>query len=398
MSPDTSHYMAKPATTDRRAYRLNSIDFLRGLVMVIMALDHVRDFFTDARFDPADLTQTDSALFLTRWVTHFCAPIFVLLSGVSAGLMAERKSKRELSLFLATRGLWLIVIEATLVSFSWQFTFGFAVILQVIWAIGVSMLLLSLLVHLPLWAIAGFGAIVVLGHNILDYGLFPPQDWSRPAPFWHGLHVGAFTLDFGLPAVMAYPLLPWVGLMPLGFLLARVYRMDTAARQQLLIRLGLGCTLAFLVLRAFNGYGNPSPWSVQDSGAFTVWSFLNTTKYPPSLAYLLMTLGPGLLVLAYAERWRGRFVDWMVTFGKVPFFYYLAHLYLGHLLALVAAELMGFGWRTVAAPMWAFPPEYGFSIWIVWLVWIAVVVMLYPACRWFADLKARRKDWWLSYL
>jgi len=399
MSPDTSHFLAQPDVTDRRAYRLNSIDFLRGLVMVIMALDHVRDFFTDARFDPADLTQTDSALFLTRWITHFCAPTFVLLSGISAGLMHERKSTAALSRFLATRGLWLVAIEITLVSFGWQFNLSsFTVGLQVIWVIGASMLVMAALVWLPPLAIFGFGAVIVLGHNALDYGLFPPVNWTAPTPFWHALHNPGFSLVSGLPVARMYPLLPWIGLMPLGYALARVYRLDPDVRQRFLIRLGAALILAFLAVRTVNGYGNPAPWSVQDSGLFTVWSFLNTTKYPPSLAFLLMTIGPGLLVLAYAERWRGKLIDWMVTLGRVPFFYYLAHIYLAHALALVAAEMQGLGWQAMATAMWAMPPGYGFSIWIVWLIWIAVVVMLYPACKWFADLKARRKDWWLSYL
>lgn len=383
----------------KRVYRLDSIDFLRGLVMVIMALDHVRDFFTDVRFDPADLNQTDSALFLTRWITHFCAPTFVLLSGISAGLMHERKSTAELSRFLAIRGLWLIAIEITLVSFGWQFnlssfTFG----LQVIWVIGASMLVMAALVWLPFWAIIGFGAVVVLGHNALDYGLFPASDWTKPTPFWHILHNQGFSLVAGLPVARMYPLLPWIGLMPLGYALARAYKLDPEVRQRFLLQLGLALTLAFVALRLLNGYGNPSPWSAQDSGIFTLWSFLNTTKYPPSLAFLLMTIGPGLIILAYAERWRGKFVGWMVTFGRVPFFYYLAHIYLAHLLALFAAEMQGLGWRAMATAMWNMPQGYGFSIGVVWLVWVGVVAALYPACKWFAALKARRKDWWLSYL
>jgi len=383
----------------KRVYRLDSIDFLRGLVMVIMALDHVRDFFTEARFDPADLSQTDSALFFTRWITHFCAPTFVLLSGISAGLMHERKSTAELSRFLAIRGLWLIAIEITLVSFGWQFnlssfTFG----LQVIWVIGASMLVMAALVWLPFWAIIGFGAVVVLGHNALDYALFPASDWTKPTPFWHILHNQGFSLVAGLPVARMYPLLPWIGLMPLGYALARAYKLDPEVRQRFLLQLGLALTLAFIALRLLNGYGNPSPWSAQDTGIFTLWSFLNTTKYPPSLAFLLMTIGPGLIILAYAERWRGKFVGWMVTFGRVPFFYYLAHIYLAHLLALFAAEMQGLGWRAMATAMWNMPQGYGFSIGVVWLVWVGVVAALYPACKWFAALKARRKDWWLSYL
>lgn len=383
----------------KREYRLDSIDFLRGFVMVIMALDHVRDFFTDVRFDPTDLSQTDSALFLTRWITHFCAPIFVLLSGVSAGLMAERKNTAELSRFLAIRGFWLIIIEITIVSFGWQFNLtSFSFGLQVIWVIGVSMLVMAALVWLPFWAMVGFGAIVVFGHNILDYGLFPATDWTNPTPFWHILHNQGFSLPFGLPVGRLYPLLPWIGLMPLGYALAKLYKLPTEERQKRLIQLGLAVIGFFILIRALNGYGNPAPWHTQDSPLFTLWSFLNTTKYPPSLAFLAMTLGPGLIILGLAERWHGKFVGWMVILGRVPFFYYIAHIYLAHGLALVAAEMQGLGWRTMATAFWALPDGYGFPIWVVWLVWIAIVVALYPACKWFAALKARRRDWWLSYL
>lgn len=387
-------------TTAKRDYRLDSIDFLRGLVMVIMALDHVRDFFTDARFDPADLGQTDSALFLTRWITHFCAPIFVLLSGISIGLMAKRKTKSDLCRFLLTRGVWLIFVELFLVSFGWQFNVGtgFSFGLQVIWVIGVSMLVMAGLVWLPFRLVLAFGAVIVLGHNLLDYGLFPPTDWSKPVPIWTILHNQGFTLDLGVPTIMLYPILPWAGLMPLGYALAGLYDLEPLERQRLLIQIGLGLMAGFVMLRLINAYGNPAPWSSQNSLTFTIWSFLNTTKYPPSLAFLMMTLGPGLLILGLAERWHGRIIGWMVTFGRVPFFYYLAHIYLAHILALGAAELQGVGWQALATAFWALPSGYGFSIEIVWLVWIAIVVSLYPACRWFAHLKARRRDWWLSYL
>lgn len=386
-------------TTDTRAHRHTSIDFLRGLVMVIMALDHVRDFFTEVRFDPADLSQTDSALFLTRWITHFCAPVFVLLAGVSAGMMATRKSKPELSRFLLSRGLWLIFIEITVVAFAWQFTVPWAFPLQVIWVIGISMIALAGIIWLPTWAILTFGAIVVLGHNLLDYGLFPMTDFTRPVPFWRIIHASGFTLDLGIPTLMLYPIIPWVGLMPLGYLLAKLYlHMETEARQKWLIRGGLAIIALFVALRAIGLYGDPQPWSEQKDGLFTLWSFLNTLKYPPSLLFLMMTLGPGLLLLGLAERWRGRLYDVFVTFGRVPFFYYILHLYLIHLIALVAAEMQGIGWQALLTPFWQLPQGYGFPLWVAWLVWVGVVVALYPLCRWFAGLKARRKDWWLSYL
>lgn len=384
----------------QRVNRLTSIDALRGLVIILMAIDHTRDFFTDVRFAPEDLSQTDSFLFLTRWVTHFCAPIFIILAGVSAGLMAERKSTAELSKFLAVRGLWLIFIELTIVSFGWQFTIGssFILALQVIWIIGLSMLVMAALVWLPLKAIAIFGLVMVLGHNILDYGLFPAADFSAPQPFWHILHNRGFTLDLGVPAIMAYPVLPWIAVMPLGYVLAQLFKLPADQRKSLFLLSGGGMILLFFVLRFIDGYGSPNSWQVQSDVIFTIWSFINTQKYPPSLVFLLMTLGPGLLFLAYAESWTGKVMDIMVTFGRVPFFFYIAHIYLIHAMALAAAELQGGGWESMLTGFWQLPEGYGFPLWVTWMMWAVVIAALYPACQWFSKLKARRKDWWLSYL
>jgi len=385
-------------TRDQVKQRLDSIDFLRGLIMVIMALDHVRDYFINIRFDPLDLDQGGATLFLTRWITHFCAPIFVLLAGTSAGLMAATRTKAELSRFLLTRGIWLIVVEAVVITYGWTFQSPTnLIILQVIWAIGVSMLVMSILVWLPTWAIATFALTVILGHNILDYGLFPAPA-QGPAPFWHFLHNQGFTLDLGLPTASAYPLLPWVGVMPLGYSLALLYEKPAKERQTFLIRIGLGAVTAFVLLRSLGLYGEPNGFEAKDNLFHTLLAFVDTTKYPPSLQFLLMTLGPGLLVLAYAERWRGRFINWMVIFGRVPFFYYVLHIYVIHLAALLAAELQGVGANALTQAFFSFPPEYGFSLHFVWLFWLALVILLFPACKWFAGVKARRKDWWMSYL
>ncbi|TNE62054.1 MAG: DUF1624 domain-containing protein [Alphaproteobacteria bacterium] len=392
--------MSEPATP-ARAWRLNSIDFLRGLVMVIMALDHVRDYFTDARFDPLDLSQTDGALFFTRWITHFCAPIFVLLAGMSAGLMAARRSTAELSRFLFTRGIWLLFIEMTVVSVGWTFSIfeGFLFVMQVIWAIGASMLVMAVLVWLPKPAILAFGLILIFGHNILDNpALFPVQDWSRPMPVWHVLHNGGMVMLGSTPMMLAYPIIPWVAIMPIGYVLADLYSKDAALRQRILMRLGLGAIILFAVLRSVNIYGEPASWALQDTALKSLMSFVNLQKYPPSLQYLLVMLGGGLIVLSLAEKWRGRFVDWMVTFGRVPFFYYILHIYLIHAFGLLAAELQGFGWRSLATMFFGFPQGYGFNLWVVYGVWVATIVILYPPSKWFAGVKARRKDWWLSYL
>lgn len=383
-----------------KTYRLTSIDFLRGLVMVIMALDHVRDYFWDVRFDPLDLEQTNVVWYVTRWITNFCAPTFVLLAGLSAGLMARRRTKAELSRFLFTRGLWLIFIEVTVVTFAWTFQpLQNLVILQVIWAIGVSLIVMSALVWTPKYFIAAFAIIMVFGHNILDFGLFPsPVPFEVVSPFWHVLHNQVFTLDMGFPIVASYPIIPWIGVMPMGYLLAGLYRMEAEERQKWLIRIGLSAVILFFILRAINFYGDPNVWVAQKDMLWNILAFFNVTKYPPSLLYLLITLGPGLMMLGYAEKWRGRFVNGMVVFGQVPFFYYVLHLYVIHLAALLAAELQGFGWRTTLINSFQFAPEYGFGPLVVWALWFILILLLYPLCKWFADIKKRRSYWWLSYL
>lgn len=386
--------MAESAAHSRN--RLDSIDFLRGLVIVIMALDHVRDYFTNVRSDPLDLDNPE--LFLTRWITHFCAPVFVLLAGTSAGLMAAKRTSKDLSIFLLSRGLWLVFAEAIIITFGWTFDNPLnTLILQVIWVIGLSMIVLAALVWTPKWFLAAFGILIVFGHNILDMGFFPASG-QGPNPFWHGLHNPMFTMDFGVPAFIAYPAIPWIGLMPLGYLLAELFRKPADKRQQLLLRIGASAILLFIVLRAVGLYGEPNPFENQETAVKAVLDFIDTTKYPPSLLYLLMTLGPALIVLGLAERWRGKFVDWMVTFGRVPFFFYIIHIYVIHLGAMVAAELTGVGWKTTAVAFFYYPSSYGFDLPVVYAVWLAFVLMLYPACKWFAGVKARRKDWWLSYL
>lgn len=386
--------------TSTTSGRLTSIDALRGLVIVLMAVDHTRDYFSNAQFAPEDLSHGDSLLFLTRWITHFCAPIFILLAGVSAGLMSERKSTADLSKFLATRGLWLVFAEITFISFGWQFSIGpnFFITLQVIWIIGLSMLVMAALVWLPFWAILTFGGVIVLGHNILDYGLFPEASFVQPKPFWHVLHNPGFTTDLGIPAIMAYPVLPWVALMPLGFSLARLFTLPSEERADLFLKIGIATIVAFLILRMINGYGSPNQWESKGNLLFTAWSFINTQKYPPSLVFLLMTLGPAMLFLAFADRWHSKVKEVLITFGRVPFFFYILHIYLIHALALVAAELQTGDWRIWLVGFWQRPSDYGFELWVTWVMWAVVLALLYPACRWFAGLKARRKDWWLSYL
>ena len=378
------------------AARLYSIDLLRGLVMVVMALDHTRDFFAAGGFNPRDVA--DPALFLTRWITHFCAPTFIFLAGVSAFLYGRRlRHDGALSCYLLTRGLWLVLIEFTVVRFGWSFNVHFNhFVAQVIFAIGASMIALAALVYLPRWAIAATGLVMIAGHNLFD-GVTAAQ-FGAAAPLWDFLHQpGHLALAPGVDLVVLYPLIPWIGVMAAGYAFAPVFMREPAARVRTLFALGAALTAAFVVLRASNLYGDPAPWTVQDSLVATVLSFLNCEKYPPSLLYLAMTLGPALMLLAAFETARGRLASWIATFGRVPLFYYVAHIYLLHALALVYAWwLIGDIGTLIGAPHK--PAGYGLALAGIYAVWLSVVVALYPLCRWFAGVKRRRSEWWWSYL
>jgi len=386
--------LAHAAVAAHAPARVPSIDILRGLVMVLMALDHVRDFFSNVRFDPLDLSQTSALLFLTRWVTHFCAPTFVLLAGVSAYLMSQRCSRADLSRFLFTRGLWLAALEVTLMSLVWTFNvrYDHGLFLQVIWAIGVSMMVLALLVHLPMRAIALFSVVVICGHNFLDS--IEPQNLGAWASLWSVLHV------FGpIPhAFVAYPLIPWIAVMSLGYCIGSLFELGREQRVQRFIWLGTASLVAFVVLRAPNVYGDPSDWTLQSTTLKTLLSFVNVQKYPPSLHYLLITLGVGFLLLAAFESARGKLSEVLRTIGRVPLFFYVLHVALAHLAAGIVGYSTGFGSALLTADFLQVPQQWGFSLPVVYLAWILVVGTLYPACRWFAAVKRRRSDWWLSYL
>jgi uncharacterized membrane protein len=380
--------------------RFEAIDLLRGAVMVLMALDHTRDFFSNAHVNPTDPAQTTTALFFTRWVTHFCAPVFVFLAGTGAFLYGSRgKTRPQLAWFLVSRGLWLVVLEFTLVRFGWSFRLQTSVLIgQVIWAIGGAMILLAGLVFLPAGVVAGLGLLLVAGHNALDY--LPADGW-RSLPGVVGLlRTGRVQLGEGLSLFVAYPVLPWLGVMALGYGIGPLWTLDRPRRRRWLVRLGVAATVLFVVLRGLDGYGDPSPWSPQRDGWFTFLSFLNCTKYPPSLLYVLMTLGPALLALAWFDRSPGPLGRALVTFGRVPLFYYLLHLPVIHGLA-VGLALVRYG-RTDSllnpfSPGQR-PADYGYGLPVVYLLWLVVVVLLYPPCRWFAEVKRRRREGWLSYL
>ena len=375
--------------------RIQSIDLLRGLVMVIMALDHVRDFFNHEAmlFDPTDLTKTNLPLFATRWITHFCAPVFMFLSGTSAFIAGQRKTKGELSVFLLTRGLWLIFLELTIVGFGWSFQldlhhFG----LLVIWALGASMVVLSVLIWLPFYAILGIGLVLVCGHNALDNTHF------TGSLGWMMLHEQGVANIGSVNVFVMYPIIPWVGTMALGYCLGKLYTtdFDAAKRKKILLILGSSAIALFVILRFINLYGDASHWSSQPDSTLTVISFFNATKYPPSLIYLTMTLGPALIFLAFTEKAMGRFSNIIKVYGRVPMFYYLCHLYLIHLSAFVLAIIQGF--KPSDFDMGP-PPNYGVNLGLTYLVWFVIIVLLFPLCRWYDKYKSAHKDnKWLSYL
>jgi uncharacterized membrane protein len=390
--------------------RLTGVDALRGLVMVIMALDHVRDFFHDGAmvFSPEDLTRTTPILFFTRWITHVCAPAFVFLAGVGAFLRFRRDgSKWQLSRFLLIRGLWLVFLEVTVMRLAFNFTFAlqYPVLLLVLWALGVSMMALAVLIHLPTRVLA-LSSITVIGlHNLFDG--FQASQFGALSAAWTILHQpGVFTLA-GMPFVVGYPVLPWVAVMAAGFCFGELYSLSPVDRRRVIATIGMTLIVLFVLLRIINVYGDPSPWSYQESALFTTLSFLRTTKYPPSLDFILMTLGPAFLALAYLEWRRPGANHPLVVIGRVPLFYFVVHFWAIHLLSSFMAWLRygnaSFAFLfsplpSMGGPRELFPPDFGYPLWVVYVVWIGIVLLLYPLCRWFADLKARRKSWWLSYL
>ena len=388
-----------PSVASSRA-RVESVDVVRGVIMIIMALDHTRDFFGIPGQNPTDLANASAALFLTRWITHFCAPVFFLLTGTGAYLSLRRKSQSELSRFLFTRGLWLIFLEVVVVRcFAYQFNFDYRVtMLLVIWALGWSMIVLSALVRLPASVVTAIGAVIIVGHNLLD-------SVRSANPLWSILHSPGFVLNTPAHVVfVGYPLIPWIGVTAVGYGLGQVYSWDAERRRTSLLRLGLALSVAFLVLRGINIYGDPSSWMPQKTAVFTVLSFMNTTKYPPSLLFLLMTLGPAMIFLSSVDRGTPKVLRPALVIGNVPLFYYMLHFALIHLLAVVVCYVR-YGsahWMFESPDLGHYPfsppPGWGFSLPVVYLTWAFVVITMYPLCRWFAAVKQRRTDAWLSYL
>jgi uncharacterized membrane protein len=378
--------------------------------MVVMALDHVRDFIhRDAMVSsPTDLAQTTVALFLTRWVTHICAPTFIFTAGLGAYFWWRRgRSRADLAGFLASRGLWLVLLELTVMRVAYNFSLfsPYPVLLIVLWVIGACMIVLAAAVWLPRGVLAALAVATIALHNLLDP--IAAAQLGRLAPLWTVLHqVGAIRLA-GATFVVAYPLIPWVAVMALGFASAPLFEREPAMRQRRLITVGILATMGFIVLRTLNGYGDPSPWSTQPSATLTLLSFLNTSKYPPSFAFLLMTLGPALIGLAWLDRARPGPTHPLVVFGRAPLFYFVAHFFLAHLssAALAFGHYGSAAWGFIGEPVPSmggpralYPQDFGYDLWVVYAVWIGVVLALYPACRAVAAWKARSGQWWVSYI
>lgn len=378
--------------------RVQAVDVVRGVVMVIMALDHIREFWTPMAMRAEDVAHASAALFFTRWVTHFCAPTFVFLSGVSIWLSARKHvSRARTSRFLLTRGLWLVVVEAVLISFvlQWQYKL---ILLEVIWAIGGSMVLLAALVWLPRRALVALAVAIIAGHDALP----AIQPVTAGNAGWALLHNPPFVLPMGTlpPLLVAYSVGPWLGVMLAGYVLGPWLALPQPQRNRRLRLTGLLALGLFVALRATNWYGDPAPWSAQPRGlGYSILSFLNVTKYPPSLLFLCLTLGGALLLLSATESATSRPVRWARTFGQVPFFYFI-----GHLLLVSGAAWV---WTRVAfgqavnfsfASVQEWPVAYHPSLLRAYAVWVGVVLALYWPCRWYGNYKRRQAHWWLSYL
>jgi uncharacterized membrane protein len=399
----TGHYL----TPLRKKKRVESIDIVRGAVMIIMALDHTRHWFHhDAyMYEPTDLSRTNIFLFFTRFITHYCAPVFIFLAGISAYLNGVKKTKKELAFYLITRGLWLIFVEFAIISLGNTFNLSFPFItLQVIWAIGICMIVLAGLIYLNRSLILGIAIVLIAGHNLLDS--FHVNGTGPLAFFWSVLHEPKEFIWGSTTVFVLFPVLPWIGVMALGYYMGTIFHsgFDPETRKKLLLYIGTSAVILFFILRTFNIYGDPFNWKVQDSPGFSFLSILNVTKYPPSLLYNLITIGPAMILLALLDgRPLNSFTRRVAVFGRAPFFYYVVHLYVLHLCAVIGAILEDYNWydmilstrrdRTPALQ------GFGFNLFTTYCIWIGVVIFLYPLCKWFDQYKRNNQStqWWLTY-
>ena len=397
----------RPKPIIRKSTRVESIDLLRGIVMIVMALDHVRDYFHHDAFiySPTDLYRTSVPLFFTRFITHYCAPVFVFLAGIVANLYGAKRNRKQLSFFLFSRGLWLIVAELFIVGFGRTFNPAFPLFnLQVIWAIGISMLLLSVMIFARIELLFVTAVLLITAHNLLDD--VHVHGNSASSFVWSVLHEPGDFIFGRFRVFVHYPVLPWTGIMALGYCLGNLYHQsfDSKKRKKILFFSGVSITVTFFILRLSNVYGDAAHWSPQTINHLVYLSFLNVTKYPPSLLYTLVTLGPAMIFLALAEKPLNAFTAKIAVFGRVPFFYYIVHVYLIHILALMAAIISGHNWRDMilsdSVNKVQALKSYGFSLLTVYAVWIGLILMLYPCCKWFDKYKRTHqvKKSWLSYL
>jgi uncharacterized membrane protein len=388
--------------------RIRSIDTVRGLIIIIMALDHVRDFFhiAGATGDPTDLATTTPALFFTRWITHYCAPSFMMLSGLSAYLSGLNKTAAEKSMFLIKRGFWLILVEMVFMTFAFTFDITYKTLFfAVFWALGGAMVVLGVAVRFASpKTILVLGLALVFGHNLLDYVQL--QENSTPDLLLRIFFTGRGTFlprPDGGAIIFLYVIFPWAGIMMSGYGLGMLYNRaaDPARRKRILIMTGIAMTVLFIVLRLINRYGDPAPWSVQDSGIKTFLSFMNVTKYPPSLFFTLMTQGPILILLAFTEHTDNAFSRICTVYGRVPFFFFLVHFYLIHTMTLVVVFLSGYTWAQATDEKLFFkfrPDDFGYGLVQTYIIWVLIVVALYWPCKWYGAYRARKRTWWLSYL
>jgi uncharacterized membrane protein len=390
-----------------KSKRVESVDLLRGIIMVIMALDHTRDFFhVDAMTgDPLDFASTTPLLYGTRWITHFCAPVFVFLAGTSAWFQSGRKTIKELSSFLLTRGVWIILVDLFVITLITTANYRYDVfVIQVLWSIGISMVILGLAIHLPFKVILALGVLIVAGHNVLDYA----EAGRTSFPFWwHLIHKqGYFQLTETKGLFIFYPFLPWTGVMLLGYCFGSIFtKYDEQARSRILMRLGLGAIALFILFRATNLYGDPRPWHQQDTWVKTVMDFMNVAKYPPSLMYLCATLGPAMIFLSLVKHVRGSLSSFFLVFGRVPMFYYILHFFFLSISGITIYLLRGHTWEEGMRGMEGLPfkfikPGEGFGLGMVYLMWMTlVIVIMYPLCKWYDKYKREHPEKkWLSYL
>lgn len=389
-----------------KSSRIESIDILRGLVMVLMALDHTRDYFHYGAFfsNPTDLETTTPFLFFTRFITHYCAPIFIFLAGTSAYLYGAKKTKAQVFRFLITRGFWLIFLAIIVNNFLWKFdvTYSF-IILQVIWAIGLCMILLSFATYIPIKVLLIVGIVLVAGHNLLDS--ITVEGSSFTSVIWYILHQQQFILLGDTMVAFAYPIIPWFGLITLGYCFGKLYSKDFSLekRKTYLLSIGIASIILFFVVRGTNIYGDLVPWTAQNTTTKTVLSFFKVSKYPPSLSYILITMGPALLFLYAIENIKNKVTDFLLVFGRVPLFYYFLHIFLIHVLAIVGILLFGGNWEHMILTKDVFMNakllDYGYSLFTVYMVWLLVIALLYLPSKKYMIYKANNKDkWWLSYL